>query len=45
MFSGNLNVVIMRVNYTARGQINKNILSAEVDTNLGKFNVSGKKIN
>lgn len=44
VFSGNLSMGFLNLNYTARGSVDGNKLNAMATTNLGTFPISGNKV-
>lgn len=43
-FSGEIKTLLVRIQYTAKGILSDNLLSASVSTNYGIFSVSGNLI-
>lgn len=43
-FSGEIKTLLVRIQYTAKGILNNNLLSASVNTNYGIFSVAGNLI-
>lgn len=45
MVSGNINASIANIKYEIQGELNGNILYLNAKTNMGNFNLQGRKIN
>lgn len=43
-FSGEIKTFLARIQYSARGTLNNNMLSATVNTNYGNFSVAGNLV-